>query len=487
MRHCGIFSRAYLLVGLCLLTVVGCTVGPDYRPPKGSSPPAWSGPTPHMTFAGPRQTDLGQWWTSFGDPTLNSLVERAVTSNLDLQQAEARIRQARAVRGGVAAGLWPSADAAATGRRTRSVGASSRGTLGTTQNLFVTGLDAAWELDIFGGTRRSIEAADADMHAAVEDRRDLLVSLTAEVALNYIDLRGLQQQVLITQKNLKAQEHSAELTRARFRAGLVSALDVANAEAQAATTASQIPVLETAAQQTVYNLSVLLALEPSALFSELSSAAAIPARPPEVPIVLPSELLLRRPDVRRAEAQIHAATARIGVATADLFPKLNLAGSSGFQGNKTNDWLKWKNRIWSFGPSADWNLFDAGRIRSNIEVQKALQEEAMFSYRKTVLTAFQDVENALIAYDKEQVRHKALGDAVSANRKALALATTLYTQGQTDFINVLDAERSLYASEDALVQSTRSLSAEVVALYKALGGGWEIGAKTREDGEDMVR
>lgn len=487
MRKHEISTSAFLLVGLCVLATVGCMVGPDYRPPETLAPPAWTGPTPDMSFIGPGQVDLGKWWTSFGDPSLNSLVERAVTSNLDVHQAQARIRQARASRGVVAAGFWPLGDAVATGRRSRSVGSSTRGTLGTTQNLFVAGLDAAWELDIFGGTRRSIEAADADIVATVEDHRDLLVSLTAEVALNYINLRGLQQQVLLTQKDLKTQEHTRELTRARFRAGLVSALDVANAEAHAATTAAQIPVLEAAVQQTIYNLSVLLSLEPSALSSELSAAAAIPASPPEVPVVLPSELLLRRPDVRRAEAQIHAATARIGVATADLFPKLNLAGSTGFQGNKTNDWLKWGNRVWSFGPSSDWNLFDAGRIRSNIKVQQALQEEAVFSYRKTVLTAFQDVENALIAHDKERVRQKALQDAVRANRKALDLATTLYTRGQTDFINVLDAERSLYASENALVQSTQALSVQVVALYKALGGGWEIETKTSESGGDMVR
>jgi outer membrane protein, multidrug efflux system len=479
MRQYGTLLLSYLLAGLCSLAGSGCTVGPDYRPPESASPAAWIGPTPPMSITGPRQTDLAQWWISFGDPTLTSLVDRAVASNLSVQQAEARIRQARAARGGVAAGFWPTADAIATGTRRRSVGSSSRGTLGTTQNLFVAGLDAAWELDLFGGTRRSVEAADADMQATVEDYRDLLVSLAAEVALNYIDLRGLQQQVLITQENLKAQEHSAELTRMRFRAGLVGALDVANAEAQAAITAAQIPVLETAAQQTIYNLSVLLALEPSALLTKLSSAASIPASLPEVPMLLPSELLRRRPDVRRAEAQIHAATARIGVATADLFPKLNLAGSSGFQGNKTNDWLKWKNRIWSFGPSLDWKIFDAGRIRSNIEEQQALQDQAVLSYKGTVLGAFQDVENALIAYDKEQQRRKALADAVTANRKAVDLALRLYTQGQTDFINVLDAERSLYTSEDSLVQSTRTLSVDLVALYKALGGGWEIGTEGR--------
>jgi outer membrane protein TolC len=218
---------------------------------------------------------------------------------------------------------------------------------------------------------------------------------------------------------------------------------------------------------------VLLALEPAALVKELSPASPIPANPPEIPMVLPSSLLLRRPDVRSAEAQIHSATARIGAATADLFPRFNLIGATGFQGSKSNDWIKGINRVWSVSPSVDLNIFNAGRIRSNIELQKALQKETLLAYEKIILTALQDVENALIAYAKEQQRRLALIDAVTANRKAVKLSTLLYTEGQTDFLNVLDAQRSLYVSEEALVISTRSLSTYVVALYKALGGGWE--------------
>jgi len=426
-----------------------------------------------LSFTPEHQAELVRWWTTFDDETLISLVDRAIASNLDLQAAASRIRQARASRGIVAAGLAPAADTTASFTRRRSVGSAFDDTSATTSNLFLAGLDAAWELDIFGGVRREIEAADADIQFTIEDYRNTLVTLAAEVALNYLELRGFQQEVLIAQKNLAAQQHSAEITRKRFSVGLVSALDVANATAQVATTASQIPVFETSAQQAIYNLGVLLALEPSALLEELSPPASLPGGTPDIPMLLPSDLLLRRPDIRRAEAQIQAATARIGVATADLFPKFNLVGSAGFEGDESGEWLKRSNYVWSFAPSVSWNVFDAGRIRSNIALQKGLQEETVLAYEKTVLTAFQEVENALISYAKEQERRAALVDAVTANRRAVELSTKLYTEGLTDFLNVLIAQRLLFDSEDALVQSTRNLSTDLVALYKALGGGWE--------------
>jgi multidrug efflux system outer membrane protein len=484
-------NKPLLLVCVCMLALSGCAVGPDFHRPKISSPSSWFGPTAQMRFDASRQAELIRWWTTFNDPVLTSLVERAVVSNLDLQQAQTRILQAQANRGIVAADLWPTIDSSSIVTRSRSVasipagtsstlgslltGSSSTGTkkVGTMHNTFQAGLDAAWELDVFGRVRRNIEAADADVQVSIEDYRGTLVTLVAEVALNYINLRDFQQEIIISQNNLQSQQHTAGLTRQRFQVGLVSALDVANADALVATTSSQIPVLETAAQQAIYNLSVLLGKEPSALVQELSPASAIPAAPPEIPMTLPSELLLRRPDVRSAEAQIRSATARIGAATADLFPRFNLIGSTGFQGTKSNDWIKGVNRVWSASPSVSWNIFDAGRIRSNIELQKAIQKETLLAYQKTILIAFQDVENALIAYAKDQQRHAALIDAVTANRKAVKLSTLLYTEGQIDFLNVLDAQRSQNSSEQALVISTRSLSTDLVALYKALGGGWE--------------
>ena len=473
MCHYRTIAGAPLLLCFFILAVAGCMVGPNFLSPKTSAPSAWLGPTAQMNFDASRQAELINWWTSFNDSTLTSLVDRAVKSNLDLQQAQARILQARAARGIVAADLWPTINVSAGVTRSRSVASSSMGTVASMRNLFQTGLDAAWELDVFGRVRRNIEAADADIQVSIEDYRATLVTLVAEVALNYINLRDFQQEIIISQNNLQSQQHTAGLTRQRFEVGLVSALDVANAEALVATTTSQIPILETAAQQAIYNLSVLLGREPSALVAELSPASAIPPTPPLIPISLPSDLLLRRPDVRSAEAQIHSATARIGAATADLFPRFNLIGATGFQGSKSNDWIKGINRVWSASPSVSWNIFDAGRIRSNIELQKAIQKEALLAYQKTILTAFQDVENALIAYTKDQQRRTALIDAVTANRKAVKLSTLLYTEGQTDFLNVLDAQRSQYTSEQALVLSTRSLSTDLVALYKALGGGWE--------------
>ena len=469
----GYCAVRQLAVWLCLFAAPSCAVGPDYRPPETDSPAGWVGAAPEMGFAPECQAELVRWWTTFDDETLISLVDRAIASNLDLQAAASRIRQARASRGIVAAGLAPAADTTASFTRRRSVGSAFDDTSATTSNLFLAGLDAAWELDIFGGVRREIEAADADIQFTIEDYRNTLVTLAAEVAINYLELRGFQQEVLIAQKNLTAQQHSAEITRKRFSVGLVSALDVANATAQVATTASQIPVFETSAQQAIYNLGVLLALEPSALLEELSPPASLPGGTPDIPMLLPSDLLLRRPDIRRAEAQIQAATARIGVATADLFPKFNLVGSAGFEGDESGEWLKRSNYVWSFAPSVSWNVFDAGRIRSNIALQKGLQEETVLAYEKTVLTAFQEVENALISYAKEQERRAALVDAVTANRRAVELSTKLYAEGLTDFLNVLIAQRLLFDSEDALVQSTRNLSTDLVALYKALGGGWE--------------
>jgi outer membrane protein, multidrug efflux system len=293
------------------------------------------------------------------------------------------------------------------------------------------------------------------------------------VALNYVQLRGFQQQVVIAQNNLTAQKHTAELTRQRFGSGLVGALDVANADAQVGTTASTIPTFQTSVQQTIYTLSVLLGQEPSALLAELSPVSEIPYTSPTLPSELPSDLLRRRPDIRRAEAKIHNATALIGVATADLFPKFNLTGSAGYQSNAFGSMINSKNAFWAIGPSVDWQIFNAGSVKANIEVQKALTEQATLAYQSTVLVALQDVENALIAYSYEQQRHKALEDTVVANRKAVDIATQLYSQGQTEFLNVLDSQRSLFVSEDALVRSTSNLSTDMVSLYKALGGGWE--------------
>ena len=461
MKNIHYKSIFVFVICFYLLIQAGCMVGPDYKPQDANVSAGWAGT---KNTASP-DAMLLRWWTEFNDANLASLIDRAMKSNLDIRQAEEKIRQARAIGGATTAGFWPTANV--TGSDTRN-----RNSEGTKSNLFKTGFDALWELDIFGGTRRNIEAANADINASIEDRRDVMVILVSEVAANYVQLRGYQQEIIIAHNNLKAQQQNAEVVRKRYEGGFVSALDVANADAQVLSTMSQIPLLESSTQQTIYNISVLLGQEPASLLEELSPPSSIPLTPPEVPAGLPSDLLRRRPDIRRAEAQIHSATAQIGVVTADLFPRFNLAGNIGVSATNPGD-LRWGQRSWSFGPSASWEIFNAGRVSSNIEAQKAFREQMVLTYKKTVLTAIQDVENALIAYTKEQEHHKALIDAVAANRKAVDLSTQLYVDGQTEFLSVLDAQRSLYSSEDSLVQSTRTLSTDLIALYKALGGGWD--------------
>jgi NodT family efflux transporter outer membrane factor (OMF) lipoprotein len=429
-------------------------------------------------------SNLVHWWTGFNDPILTSLVSRAVKSNLDVNLAEARIRQAQAARGVAAAGLGPTIDASGSFQHSRSPGISGASLTGSGNgriaNAYQAGLDGGWGLDVFGGVRRAVEAADADLQAAVEDHRDVCVTLAAEVAIDYINLRSYQQRIATARENLKAQEQTAQLTHKRFKVGFVSALDVANADALVATTAAQIPLLEASARQAMYSLSILLGREPGALKQELSSASSTPVASLAVPAGVPSDLIRRRPDIRRAEAQIHAATARIGVATADLFPKFSITGSLGFQAGVLGSLFDWVSRFWSLGASVGWRVFDNKGILSNIELQKAFREESFITYQKTVLNAMHEVENALIVSAKEQERRKALVDAVAANQKAVRLATQLYTQGETDFLNVLQAQRSLYSTDDALAQSTGALSTDLVSLYKALGGGWKVPSMEKE-------
>jgi len=457
-------------LGLTVLTLSGCMVGPNFNSAKMPVPVEWVGvekePTGQPSVATSGESDLTQWWLLFNDPTMTALVEESVKTNLDLKIAGARLRQARASRGVAVGGLWPSASTFGGYQRTHKAGTSGD------QDLFQAGLDAVWELDLFGGRRRTLESADAGIEAAIEDIRAVQVSLVAEVALNYIQLRGNQQEIIIAQNNLVAQQRTAEITRKRFNVGFASALDVANADATVATTEAQIPVYETAERQAIYTLSVLLARPPADLLKQLSPHGSFPSLPTEVPAGLPSDLLRRRPDIRESEAQLHASTAQIGVATADLFPAFSLTGTVNWNSNLLRTWWSESSRSFGIGPSVTWPIFQGGAIESNVRFQEALRDQAFISYQKTVLAAFQDVENALIAFSKEQQHRKALNDAVVANRKAVDLSLQLYTEGLTDFLNVATAQRSLYATDDALVQSNRNIATDLIALYKALGGGW---------------
>jgi len=456
-----------------MLLIVGCAVGPNYRPPKVSVPESWGESQKNAAFN--HADPIVQWWKTFNDPVLDSLITHAVESNLDLRVAEARIREARFQSGVVSSELWPSVETSASySRSRRSQGISiipPKARL--KRNLYQAGFDASWEIDLFGGKRRAIEAARADIDAAVENRRDVLVTLLAEVARNYIEVRGLQRRLEIVRNNVRVQQETIDITRARFEAGLSSELDAVQAEALLATTQSQIPTLESSTKQTIHRIGILLGQKPDALQAELTKGAPIPSAPAMVPVGLPSGLLRRRPDVRRAEWELAAATARIGVATADFFPKFSLTGDFGLQTEDLNVFSLTNSRYWSFGPTIRWPIFQAGRIRANVKVQNARQEQLLVNYEKAVLTALEDVENALVTFAGEQVRHKNLTAAVNANRRAVELAGELFTRGLANFLSVLDAERSLYESEDNLAQSEHTVSLNLVSLYKALGGGWE--------------
>ena len=482
MKRGNLAANLQRLSAGLLLLAGGCTVGPNYQRPGIAVGPEWS--EAKQSGVDTRSAELTRWWTSFNDPALNSLVERAVKSNLDLRLAEARIREARATRAGAAAGEWATLDVSGSYSRNRAsgnaFGSPGQGAVGAPrsgvkleQNFFNTGFDASWEIDVFGGVRRSIEAADATVQASVEDRRDVLVTLLGDVAKNYIDLRGFQHRIDVARANLKAEQETLELTKVRFQAGLASDLDVAQAEGQLNTTAAQIPTLESSLKQAAHRLDVLIGLEPGALWDEVSNTAPIPGLPSEVLIGLPSELLRRRPDIRRAERQLAAATAQIGAATADLFPKFSLTGALGLQSISASDWFTSGSRFWSIGPTISWRVFDAGRIRANIEVRNAQQEQALTQYQITILTALEDVENSLVNYSREQERYRSLAAAVAANRRAVEMATELYIRGLNDFLNVLVTQRALYASESDLVQSEATMASDLVSLYKALGGGWE--------------
>lgn len=468
-----------ILPVLIAATTAGCAVGPNYQRPAVSAPVQWTEPLAGGETNAPASP--AAWWQSFHDAELNSLVNRAVQSNLDLHVAQARVREARAQAGMADAGLWPTVDGDAS--YARADASHHQPVLGSLpipasvpfeNNVYQAGFDASWEIDVFGGQRRTVEAARANVGAAVYGERATVMTLLGDVARNYVEVRGDQRRLAIVNENILAQEQALAISRDRFTNGLTSDLDVQQATALLTATKAEIPTLNSALEAAIHRLGVLLGQQPGALEAELLAAAPIPATPPVVPVGLPSELLLRRPDVHQAERELAAATANIGVAKSDLFPKFYLTGAAGFESISASDWFTSGSKLWSVGPTVQWRIFDAGRIRANIRVQNARQEQALARYEQTVLGAFEDVENALVAYANEQTRRQSLADSVAADQNSLSLASQLYTNGLSGFINVLDAERSLYQAQDQLVQSDRTVSTDLIALYKALGGGWEV-------------
>ena len=468
-------------VAILALFAGGCanlpSVGPNYHAPETKAPAHWAEP-----LAGGETNSTAAtvaWWENFHDAELDSLITRAVSSNLDLRIAQSRVREARAQYGGAFANLWPTVNAGGAYDRWRQsqhqpvLGDFAVPSSAFENNLYQAGFDASWEIDVFGGKRRAVEAAKAQLSASEFGQREVLVTLLGEVARNYVDLRGYQKRLAIADQNIEAQEKTLAITQNRFTNGLATDLDVQQASTVLATTRADVPMLEGAIQIATHRIEVLIGQQPGILQTELAAVAPIPAQPPQVPVGLPSELLLRRPDVSRAERHLAAATANIGVAKSDLFPKFYLTGSVGSESISASDWFTSGSRFWSVGPTVQWRIFDAGRIRANIKVQNARQEQALAAYEQTVLTAFEEVEDNLVLYAKEQVRRRSLQDAVNASQKSLDTANKLYASGLTDFIHVLDAERSLYQAQDALAQSDRTVSANLIGLYKSLGGGWE--------------
>jgi NodT family efflux transporter outer membrane factor (OMF) lipoprotein len=467
-----------------LLPVAGCMVGPDYHRPEVPVPPAWGEASTMNAASGPSATTLSEWWLALHDPLLDRLVARALEANLSVLEAEARVRAARSLRSVAAADLFPTVNTNTSYSRfrnsTNAPGASGGSLNGHVENLYQAGFDASWELDLFGGIRRSVEAADADVGASVDDLRDVLVSLLGEVANQYVAYRGAAQQREIAENNVATQQATLELTRRRLAAGLASELDVVRAEAQVATTAAEIPTLETEERLAIHRLTVLLDTPLEELSAELAPAAPIPEADPSIPIGLPAELLRRRPDIRRAERQLAGATARIGVATADLYPRVTLLGVAGLESFRTSDFFDPASKFYSLGPALLWPVFDGGKIRAEIAVEDARAQELLAAYRLSILGAIAEVEDALVALDREKKRGDELAAAVQANQRAATLARQLYTEGLTDFLSVLDAERSLFESQDSFVASERTATLDLVALYKALGGGWET--KQPEEG-----
>ncbi len=495
--------------------LAACSVGPNFKAMNPLAPASWfaarQNPAPppagaSTPSAGPVET---RWWESFHDPKLTDLVTRAAASNLDVRAAAARLAESRAQVRVTGADLLPQVNGNASYTRERPSpngvlslfpsggGQSSSGSTATQSNglggrqggiptssggsalaspfdLYQYGFDASWELDLWGRVRRSVESANASLDASVEARRDTQLSTMGEVARDYLQLRGTQETLRITQENLASAEQSVQLTRARARGGLATDLDVANAELQAATNGASIPQLQQQAAQLINAIGLLLGEAPGALEAELAPPQPVPPVPPVVPVGLPSELARRRPDIRQAEAQLHAATASIGVAKADFYPRVTLSGSLSIQALQFKDLGSWASRTYGFGPAVTIPFFEGGRLRGTLALREAQQQEAALNYQRTVLGAFRDVDDALTAYAAEQRRRERLAASAVASRRALNLATLRFRQGVSDYLQVLTAQRSLLAAEQQLADSTATVDTNLVALYKALGGGWEV-------------
>lgn len=489
------------------VALAGCSVGPDWHTPRFFSPASWFAsrpkPAPLPSEPVPEPVDP-HWWNVFHDAELTSLEDRVAAANLNVRISTIRLAESRSQRQITGADQFPTLQAdssytrekpsqkgvlslfsagggtsfgsqggQASGMAGRTGGIPNFSGIGQPFNLWQYGFDASWELDLWGRVRREVESADASVEASADARRNALLSVLAEVARDYVQLRGIQAQIDIANRNIATAQQSLDLTQARFRGGLTTELDVANAATQLSSNQAQVPQLEQQEAAQINALSFLLGEAPGALRAELETPRAVPPIPPRVPIGVPSELARRRPDIRQAEAQLHAATADIGVAVADFYPRITLDGSIGLQALKFKDLGNWAARQYGLGPTISLPIFEGGRLRATLELRRVEQQEAALNYQQTVLQAWHDVDNALTAYAAEQRRRDALTRAVADSARALALAQERYRQGVADFLNVLDAERAVLQAQQQLADSTTTASSNLVQLYKALGGGWE--------------
>lgn len=479
----GSISWSKGLVFLALVAIAGgCRVGPEYHPPSMPVPEEWHGPQPHDGDQGNCDPYCCCWWEEFQDPVLQMLVEEGLDCNLDLELACARIVEAHALRRASLAAYGPTVNWVTSYTHQYldqfdvlpgappSLAASLG--LGRRRDILDTHLDSVWNLDVFGRTTRQVQAFTADMEALREDERNIRVLLIADIATSYLDLRGFQAQLSITQETLESQRKTAQYVQDRYEAGLAGRLDLDQAQGQVGLTMSRLSIFQIGIDRSIHRLSVLLGRCPDVLYPDLKGEAPIPTVLPQVSMGIPCDLLRRRPDIRKAERQLAAATYRTGAAIADLFPRLDLFSAAGYKNGGWTDWISCGSEFYTVNPQVMLPILDWGRLQSNVKAQKARQKQACITYQKTVLLALEEVENSLVAYHFEKQRHKALTDAVEAFRKAQADAIELYRQGATDFLSVLDAQRTLFNAMLSLAQSQQALAQDMVLLYKALGGGW---------------
>lgn len=461
-----------------LLSLGGCVMGPDFKTPETPLAAHWANTPSQSGHSGTAESPVDmRWWDSFGDTQLSALVREAQTRNFDLQMAASRLEQSRAMRRQVAADTLPAVDGSAGYSRSRN---SQRGLNDPSGkegkqafNLWNGGLGISWEADLWGRVKRSVEVADASVQMAEEDRHAVQLLVIVQTAQDYIELRSTQQGLAVVEQNLHIAQRSLELTRLQLKEGVATDLEVSEAAAQVAEIQARLAPLQQHSAQLINALSLLLAREPRALQAQLSTPANVPSYAATVPIGLPSELAERRPDIRRAQAQLHAATAAIGVAEADFYPRITLSGNMGFQALQLSDLGSWGSRSFAFGPGLSVPLFEGGRLKGALQLQEGRQQEAGIGFQKTVLRAWHEVDDALVAYQANQRRRDSLLQAVAHNQRALDSVHQQYTQGTVDFLNVLTVQNALLANQAALVDSTAQVSLSLVDLYGALGGGWQ--------------